>query len=137
MAKFDEEFDAVVNKEGGYVNDPDDNGGETYMGISRKYHPAWDGWKLIDTAKRRYGSSFKNYLKKDILLTAKVKKFYKFNYWDCFELDTIPKQGIAHLMFDTAVNMGKAQAIKIAQQTIGVKVTGKWTNNLRSKLAKL
>ena len=39
MAKFDEEFDKVILAEGGYVNDPDDAGGETYLGISRKNNP--------------------------------------------------------------------------------------------------
>ena len=28
MAKFDEEFNKVILAEGGYVNDPDDAGGE-------------------------------------------------------------------------------------------------------------
>ena len=39
MANFKESFDKVILAEGGYVNDPDDAGGETYLGISRVNHP--------------------------------------------------------------------------------------------------
>mgnify|MGYP002957326922 CR=1 FL=1 len=39
MANFNEEFKKVILVEGGYVNDPDDAGGETYLGISRRYNP--------------------------------------------------------------------------------------------------
>ena len=35
MANFDEEFNRIIFVEGGYVNDKDDAGGETYLGISR------------------------------------------------------------------------------------------------------
>jgi type VI secretion system secreted protein VgrG len=34
-------FNTTMTFEGGYANDPDDAGGETYMGISRRYHPDW------------------------------------------------------------------------------------------------
>ena len=39
MANFDEEFNRIIFVEGGYVNDKDDAGGETYLGISRKANP--------------------------------------------------------------------------------------------------
>ena len=34
MANFDIAFNRTIIAEGGYVNDPDDKGKETYMGIS-------------------------------------------------------------------------------------------------------
>ena len=36
MADFRLAYKKIEAAEGGYVNDPDDKGGETYKGISRK-----------------------------------------------------------------------------------------------------
>ena len=52
MANFNIEFEKLILAEGGYVNDSDDAGGETYLGISRKNNPNWSGWKLIDSIKK-------------------------------------------------------------------------------------
>lgn len=45
---FLKSYDILIKHEGGYVNDPDDKGGETYKGIARKFNPDWKGWKIID-----------------------------------------------------------------------------------------
>ena len=37
--KYNTCIEKLLKKEGGYVNDPDDKGGQTYRGISRKYNP--------------------------------------------------------------------------------------------------
>lgn len=134
MAHFDEEFEKVILAEGGYVNDPDDAGGETYLGISRKNNPKWDGWISIDQLKKYHPKDFKKLLKQTSELTAKAKRLYKENYWDVLELDDIPSQGIAHQLFDTAVNMGVSSAIRIAQQVIGMTITSKWSNELKYNL---
>lgn len=135
MARFDEEFDKVILAEGGYVNDPDDAGGETYLGISRKNNPKWVGWEVIDDIKKKYGTKgITARLKKDIALTNSAKLLYKQNYWDVLELDDIPSQNIAHELFDTCVNCGKATAIRIAQQVLMMTVTGKWSEELKYNL---
>lgn len=137
MAKFDEEFDKVILAEGGYVNDPDDAGGETYLGISRKNNPKWVGWEVIDDIKKKYGTKNITYrLKKDVALTNSAKLLYKQNYWDVLELDDIPSQGIAHQLFDTCVNCGKTTAIRIAQQVLMMTITGKWSDELKYNLMK-
>lgn len=137
MAKFDEEFDKVILAEGGYVNDPDDAGGETYLGISRKNNPKWVGWKVIDDIKKKYGTkNITSRLKKDVVLTNSAKLLYKQNYWDVLELDDIPSQGIAHQLFDTCVNCGKTTAIRIAQQVLMMTITGKWSDELKYNLMK-
>ena len=51
MADFRESFNKVILAEGGYVNDPDDKGGETYLGISRVNHPYSTMWDIIDAIK--------------------------------------------------------------------------------------
>lgn len=137
MAKFDEEFNKVILAEGGYVNDPDDAGGETYLGISRKNNPKWVGWEVIDDIKKKYGTkNITSRLKKDVALTNSAKLLYKQNYWDVLELDDIPSQGIAHQLFDTCVNCGKTTAIRIAQQVLMMTITGKWSDELKYNLMK-
>lgn len=137
MAKFDTEFDKLILSEGGYVNDPDDAGGETYLGISRKNNPKWVGWEVIDDIKKKYGTkNITSRLKKDVALTNSAKLLYKQNYWDVLELDDIPSQGIAHQLFDTCVNCGKTTAIRIAQQVLMMTITGKWSDELKYNLMK-
>lgn len=137
MAKFDEEFDKVILAEGGYVNDPDDAGGETYLGISRKNNPKWVGWEVIDDIKKKYGTkNITSRLKKDVALTNSAKLLYKQNYWDVLELDDIPSQDISHQLFDTCVNCGKTTAIRIAQQVLMMTITGKWSDELKYNLMK-
>lgn len=41
----------ILKHEGYYANHPDDKGGETYSGITRRWNPEWQGWKFIDKAK--------------------------------------------------------------------------------------
>ena len=58
---FDEIIDIVLEHEGGYVNDPDDPGGETNFGIAKRSHPD------VDIAN---------------LTKAGAKEIYKAEYWD-------------------------------------------------------
>ena len=134
MADFDKEFEKVVLAEGGYCDDPDDTGGETYVGISRKYNPNWSGWPIIDAEKKNGLKNITARLKKNKELNNKLKLVYKQKYWDVLDLDDIPSQKIAHQLFDTCVNCGKATAIRIAQQVIGMTITGKWSDELRYNL---
>lgn len=135
MAKFDDEFEKVILAEGGYVNDPDDAGGETYLGISRKNNPKWVGWEVIDDIKKKYGTKgITSRLKKDVALTNSAKFLYKQKYWDVLELDDILSQNIAHELFDTAVNCGVKTAINIAQQVCMMTITGKWSEELKYNL---
>ena len=50
---FSKAFYALMADEGLWhlEHDPRDPGGETWSGISRKNHPRWEGWSLIDQAK--------------------------------------------------------------------------------------
>ena len=42
LTKFDDIIEVVLHHEGGYVNDPDDPGGETNFGIAKRSHPDVD-----------------------------------------------------------------------------------------------
>ncbi len=104
MANFEKAHAIVMAHEGGYANDPHDNGGETYKGIARKKHPFWPGWKLIDLYKSQI--NFPGMLDRDEVLQQLVLSFYKTFFWDVLKLDKITDEAIAAELYDTAVNMG-------------------------------
>ena len=134
MADFKSAYKKIEAVEGGYVFDPDDAGGETYKGISRKANPNWDGWISIDAIKKAHPTTFKGILKNTPELEKKVQDLYKDKYWNCFELDDVPNQLVAEQMFDTAVNQGQTAAIKFAQRVLDLRETGKWSLDLLNKL---
>lgn len=113
MADFNEAFELTKNNEGGYVNDPDDLGGETFVGISRRWNPGWHGWILIDQQKDKPG--FPNSLNTIPALAQMVYSFYKTEYWDRLNGNAIPSQRIANELFDTAVNLSCLGAVRFLQ----------------------
>lgn len=131
MANFDKSFDKLILTEGGYVNDPKDKGGETYLGISRVHHPDSLMWPLIDNVKETYGTKeITKILKENDIITNEVRDIYKKDYWDKFDLDNVNNQKIAHEIFDDAVNRGVKAATKTLELVLGMDITGKITNEL-------
>lgn len=116
MANFEIAYDITMKNEGGYSNDPVDSGGETFKGISRKNHPSWSGWVLLDGMKKQI--NFPKSALLDNVLCGKVKEFYKKMFWDVYALDSFSSQSIANEMFDTGVNMGTVKAAKFLQTAI-------------------
>lgn len=108
MADFALAFSATIKAEGGYVNDPQDPGGETYKGIARKMNSKWDGWIIIDMMKKE--RNFPANLDGNSQLQEKIKTFYEINYWDKIRGDDISNQHIAESIFDFAVNAGRNRA---------------------------
>lgn len=91
---FDKAIEFTLKWEGGYVDDPDDPGGETFFGISKKAYPNVD---------------IKN------LTVSKAKKIYYKDYWIAAGCNNLPTpENIA--LFDTAVNIGVSKAIKIREE---------------------
>ena len=118
MADFEKSFKRVVFNEGGYVNDPDDAGGETYMGISRRAYPNSIIWKHIDEITKKYMTIkiINQKLKENTELTEKIKAIYKSDYWMPFNLDKGYSQRLADQIFDNAVNRGVASTKKLIQR---------------------
>jgi lysozyme family protein len=88
LAQFKEGFQFVLKWEGGYVNDPDDPGGATKYGISKRAYPHLNipELKMIDAVY-----------------------IYYDDYWakaGCSELD----YPLNIVVFDTAVNCGVGRA---------------------------
>jgi len=122
MADFTQAFQMMLAHEGGYVNDPDDPGGETYKGVARKIHSKWDGWKRIDVLKRQTG--FPANLDTDHKLQESIFDFYRVNFWNKVNGDNIESQKIAESIFDFAVNAGVGTSASLAQAIIGTKIDG-------------
>jgi len=97
-ARFDELIDKVLSHEGGYVSDPDDPGGETNFGISKRSYPNEDIRGLT---------------------RARAVEIYKADYYDAIRGDDYGYSiRLAHLVFDTAVNSGVRTAIMFLQETL-------------------
>lgn len=86
----------ILQSEGGYVNHPSDKGGETNMGIAKKFYPDED---------------IKN------LTVERAGEIYKHDYWDKVKGDWLPS-GIDYVVFDSAVNHGAGNAGKFLQKAI-------------------
>jgi lysozyme family protein len=98
--------------EGGYVNNPNDSGGETYRGISRVNHPDWSGWAIIDSYKNR--PDFPAILDSDQKLQDLIVSEYEEGYWKNL-YSQIRDQFVANKLFDLGVLFGVGTAVKVMQ----------------------
>ena len=94
---FEHAFSETLGLEGGYVNDPDDPGGETRFGISKRSYPD------VDIAA---------------LTIDQAKEIYRRDYWYKIRLGEVFSSLISGEIFDTAVNMGRHAAVSIAQRAL-------------------
>ena len=120
---FETSFAKLIDAdhEGGYVNNPADPGGETYCGVSRRAHPDWGGWLIIDAAKKLPG--FPTGLCESAELLKLTKDLYQDNYWGPAGCDGIPV-GAKFQVFDMAVNSGVPEAVRAVQRAAGVNADG-------------
>jgi len=123
MAKFEISFNKMTAREGGYVNDPDDAGGETYKGVARAKQADWVGWLIIDAMKKL--PNFPINLESRSDLQEQVKKFYRVMFWEKTGGDQITDQEVADSIFDFAVNTGVSNSVTLAQRVVGSYEDGK------------
>lgn len=143
MANFEKAIEPVLVSEGyiakygksGYVNDPDDAGGETIAGIARKFWPNEAIWLYVDAAKKKTG--FPASLAKDWNVRAMILDFYDRNFWTPILGNSIQNQSIANLLVDKAVLEGISSAVRRAETIVGLTPTGKVSNILIAKLNSL
>lgn len=95
---FDQAFERLVSNEGGYVNNPEDPGGETKFGISKRSYPT------VDIAN---------------LTRDEAKEIYRRDFWQRGSMDQYDG-AIAFQAFDAAVNHGIETAIRLLQRAAGV-----------------
>ena len=104
--RFEDALKIVLGFEGGYVNDPNDKGGETNYGI---------------TASTLNSAKIKGWVPSNITIQniklEHVKTIYKKGYWDVVKADNLPDP-LDLIIFDMAVNHGPNTAVKILQQSL-------------------
>jgi lysozyme family protein len=101
MTPSDKVFDAIISQtlshEGGYSNNPNDAGGETKYGISKRSYPNVD---------------IKN------LTLEQAKDIYKRDFWDNQGYSQIEDISLASKVFDLGVNMGTQTAVILLQRAL-------------------
>lgn len=119
---FFKSLQKLLKEEGQYVNDKNDLGGESYNGISRKYYPYWEGWKIIDDAKEHFILSSPNFYndieKKGI--SQLVRDFYRINYWNVLNCSEVENERIASQIFEMGVSLGVAKAASLVQIAVNL-----------------
>jgi len=131
---FNKAYKVLIEHEGGYGFDPDDNGGETYKGIAKNFNMNWEGWELIYIAidklrlrgiKKLTNTIITEELDSNKELSKLVEKFYYNKYWRPLRLNRIYDNTLVLALFDKGVNMGIRQTVKLLQRAL---------NTLGSKL---
>ena len=100
---LDAEIAKLIDREGGYVNDPNDAGGETNFGIT----------EFVARANGYHGAMQE--------MTRQTAEFiYKARYWHGPHIDRVNDLSvpIAAELFDTGVNMGTATAARFLQRAL-------------------
>lgn len=99
---FDQAFEKLISREGGYVNDRRDPGGETRYGISKRSYPGEDIAEMT---------------------LERAKLLYKRDYWGPAGCDAVP-DALKLQLFDMAINSGVKQSIKTLQRAAYADVDG-------------
>ena len=99
LTTFNNIIEVVLQHEGGYVNAPDDLGGETKYGITKRFYPDVD---------------IKN------LTKEQAKTIYHQDYWRRAKCDEVSPH-LRHIYFDMCVNFGRSGAVKVLQQAANSK----------------
>mgnify|MGYP001563088990 CR=1 FL=1 len=102
---FDQALAVTLRFEGGYVNDPDDTGGETNFGVTQR---------VYDSHRKAAGLEPRTV--KDIE-RAEVAAVYKHGYWNAVKCDDLPWP-LSLCVFDLAVNAGTSASARMLQRVL-------------------
>lgn len=105
LSNFERAFHELLGHEGGYANHPNDPGGETMWGVTKR-------------VAREYG--YEGEMKSLPLETA--KQIYRSLYWK-EEYDVIP-YSVAFNLFDAGVNHGHKRAVIFLQRALDLPEDG-------------
>lgn len=102
---------AVIQREGGYTDDPMDRGGPTNMGITQATLSGWRGHPVTpDDVKA--------------LTSAEAAAIYYEQYIRKPGFDAVPDDQLRGELFDIAVNSGPTNAVKMLQRALSVNDDG-------------
>lgn len=109
-ANFQACLAVVLASEGGFVDDPQDPGGATNLGVTLATLSAWRG-------------SVQTIAAVEALTVADVAPIYLADFWNVTHCSIWPA-GVDLCVFDAAVNEGPGQAIRQLQHAVGVAIDG-------------
>ena len=111
MADFEIAVAIVLEHEGAFANNKNDNGGPTNWGISTPVYSAFLGRPatLADV---------------QAMPIEVARKIYKRNYWNVTKAEAILSQDVANLFMDMSVLRGVVAASKSMQTALGLKSDG-------------
>lgn len=95
--KFEKAFEYVIENEGGYVHDPQDSGGETKYGISKRSYPSLNIKELT---------------------LEDAKEIYHRDFWLKGKFEEITDINVAIKLFDLSVNVGMTQSNRLIQRAL-------------------
>ena len=107
---FDFSLRELLKHEGGYVNHPEDPGGMTNLGVTKRVYEDWIGYPVNEDIMRS-------------LTPDHVKTLYKVKYWDKVKGDALP-DGLDLSVFDFGVNAGPRRANRYLQILVGATSDG-------------
>lgn len=111
---FSEALAYTRPNEGGYSLDPDDPGGETNLGISKRSYPDEDIKGMTE---------------------ERSAEIYQRDFWNKPKLGKLPDR-LATKVFDACVNVGNRKCVALLQRQLGVKATGVVNDATVSAVAK-
>lgn len=103
-------FELMLKSEGGFVNHPQDPGGMTNLGVTKRVWESWVGRESNEVEMRS-------------LTPEMVEPLYKRKYWDACRCDELP-EGLDYLVFDFTVNAGPGRSIRTLQTAVGTTPDG-------------
>jgi len=109
-ADFNISIAVVLREEGGFVDNPEDPGGATNMGITLRALTAW----------RHRPTSIEDIR---TLTVAEAERIYRAHYWNAMDCDALPA-GVDLMVFDFGVNAGPEEAVRALQRAVGTTEDG-------------
>jgi lysozyme family protein len=110
---FEAAIELVLDKEGGFTNNPRDRGGPTNFGITAKTYAAFHGRDPATVTEQEIRE----------LTREQAIEIYRTNYWNAGRCDSLPP-GIDLSVFDFGVNAGMRTSVGLLQAIAGVEQDG-------------
>lgn len=109
-ARFGRCLRIVLEREGGFSDDPADPGGATMFGITAATLSRWRGHPV--------GAE-----EVAALTEEEAREIYRAQYWNLLRCDDLPP-GVDLMVFDCGVNAGPGVAARLLQRVVGVREDG-------------
>lgn len=108
---FEQAFERVLKREGGYIDHPADRGAATNLGVTQRTYTMW---------RSRRGLGYQDVR---LLGRGEARLIYRDNYWEPARCPLLPA-AVQELHFDAAVNHGTRRAAVLLQEAVRVDADG-------------